>query len=298
MRFGSFKYLVKQGFKSIWLNRLMSVASIGVLAACLLLTGSAYLFSVNVEAIVGYVEKQNEVVLILRDDITQDQMNELSDAFTSVDNIDSVVYISKEQALEDSVKEFGSLMEGLEESNPLPASYRLKLKDLSLLEETETVLEKYPQIETIKAPTSVADTLTSVKQMVSVFGVTVVSILTVVSLVIISNTIKISLFNRRKEINIMKFVGATDAFIRFPFVVEGIILGIISSGIAYGLVYGGYRYVSDWLGKMQSSWISDMTTNIIPFSQLNIKLLAAFLVVGILTGMLGSSASIKKYLKV
>ncbi len=308
MRGSSFGYLVKEGCRSIYSNRMMSLASIGVLVACLLLIGSSLLFTLNVNSIAGYVESTNEVVVFIEDELEQEQVDMIDLSLSMMDNVANTEYISKEQALENEkeylgdaailFETFGDGEDGVMD-NPFPSSFVVKVKDLSKLKETQSAMEKIDGVEKVNAPTEVADILSSIKKAVSTGGVAIVAILLLVSLVIIANTIKITVFNRRKEINIMKFVGATDSFIRLPFIVEGTLIGLLSALISFFLLWGGYHYLIQWVGENQSTWVQTMIcTNIVPFKDIYPQLLLYFCGGGILIGVFGSMFFVRKYLKV
>lgn len=175
--------------------------------------------------------------------------------------------------------------------NPLPNSFRLRIKDLSILSSTIMKLEAVEGIESVKAPTEVAEILSSIKRAVYSGGMFIVLILMAVSLVIIANTIKITVFNRRKEINIMKYVGATDGFIRLPFIVEGFLLGIISAVLAFGVLWLGYNYVLQVLAENPSAWINQIYQNTIPFQKVALQMAAWFGGGGIGIGVFGSMFS-------
>ena len=305
MRGSSFGYLIKEGAKNIYANRLMSFASIGTLVACMLLIGSALLFSINVNSFVGYIEEQNEVVALISDDATEQEVEDISNQLTLIDNILDFTYVSKEQAIEEQMALYGEsafLLEDFEgennPENPLPNSFRLRIKDLSILSSTIMKLEAVEGIESVKAPTEVAEILSSIKRAVYSGGMFIVLILMAVSLVIIANPIKITVFNRRKEINIMKYVGATDGFIRLPFIVEGFLLGIISAVLAFGVLWVGYNYVLQVLAENPSAWINQIYQNTIPFQKVALQMAAWFGGGGIGIGVFGSMFFVNKYLKV
>ena len=220
MKGSSFSYLIKEGARNIWVNRMMSLASIGILVSCMLLIGSAILLSINLNGMVSYVENQNEMVAFLEDSADGVTVSAVEAALNSNDNVDSFAFVSREEALErysEIVPD--SLLENLEQDKEevFPLSFRITLKDLSLIDETTAQIESIPGIMRVNAPTNVAETVTGIKRAVYICGSGIVIILLAVTLIIIANTIKVTVFNRRKEINIMKFVGATDRFIRMPF---------------------------------------------------------------------------------
>ena len=203
--------------------------------------------------------------------------------------------------MEEVKSQFGEnadLLAGYEEDNPFPASYRIQLKDLALLDQTVSSLESLPGIEKINAPTNVADTLLSLQKVVTTVCAVFIAILVCVSLLIISNTIRITVFSRRREINIMKYVGATNWFIRVPFLVEGMAIGLIAALIAFGLIFAGYSQLSRLLVGSDISFIVSTAESIIPFSQMWFYVLGGFILGGMGTGALGSLTSMQKHLEV
>lgn len=303
MRFGSFTYLVKEGFKNVWFNRLMSLASIGVLTACLILIGGAALLSANVTAIVGVIEDQNEIVVFLEDELSDREKNNIDKSIKSMNGLLSVNFISKDQALIDQQNkvnpEYSDIFDGLQgDQNPLPDSYRIKLDSLESLDAVITQISSIKGVLQVSAPTELAETITEIKRVINIAGFGIILLLIVVSVVIIANTIKITVFNRRKEIGIMKYVGATDSFIRLPFLVEGVLLGIISALLAFGILFAGYTYLLDSLVSNDISWFAMISQSLLPFNSIALPLLAFFAIAGIVTGTMGSLMFVRKYLKV
>lgn len=298
MRASSFRYLVKDGARSLWKNRLMSFASIGVLVACLILIGAAGLFAANVSSVVGYVEQQNEIVVFLEDEITDAQRDTVQNTLDTMGNVKSSTYISREAALEEQKEKMGALLDGLE-SNPYPASYRVKLNDLAQLKETVDKLQALPGVDTVTAQEDVAGTLVNISNIVALCGAGIVLVLIIVSLVIISNTIRLTVFSRRKEINIMKYVGATNTFIRLPFIVEGFLLGLLSACLSFGIMWLAYtNIISHATSSGGISFLSSAASSLLPFEQVALPLFLSFAVAGIVTGVLGSVISMRKHLKV
>ena len=302
MRFGSFIYLVKEGIKNVWFNRLMSLASIGVLTACLILIGGAALLSANVTAI-GVIEDQNEVVVFLEDELSDREKNNIDKNIKSISGLLSVNFISKDQALIDQQNkvnpEYSDIFDGLQgDQNPLPDSYRIKLDSLENLDATIAQISSFDGVLQVSAPTELAKTITEIKRVINITGFGIIILLIVVSVVIIANTIKITVFNRRKEIGIMKYVGATDSFIRLPFLVEGVLLGIISAILAFGILFAGYNYLLDSLVSNDISWFAMISQSLLPFNSIALPLFAFFAIAGVVTGTMGSLMFVRKYLKV
>lgn len=294
-------YLIREGLRSLWQNKMMTLASVAVLSACLLLIGAAGLLSVNLNAAMQTIEDQNEVEIFILDSATEDQQTALANTIKNDATLQNYVYVSKQDALNEMKQKFGEdnpLLEGYEEDNPFPASYRVQLKDLATLKDTVAVYEALEGIEQINAPTDVADTLLSVSNLVTTVCFVFVAILVGVSLLIISNTIRLTVFNRRREINIMKYVGATNWFIRIPFLVEGMAIGLISALIAFGLVTLGYGSVMDMLAKTTSPFIANLSGGMVPYSGLWPVVLTGFIAGGVGTGAIGSLVSMQKHLEV
>ncbi|MFA9380429.1 MAG: permease-like cell division protein FtsX [Acetanaerobacterium sp.] len=302
MKASSFGYLLREGARNVWVNRMMSAASVGVLTACLLLIGGALLFSVNVNSMVGYVESQNEVKVFLKDEIPDMTRTTLDNEIRKVDNISEIDYMPKEEGIEkfsDTMGDYSDLMAGLHgDENPLPDTYMIKVADLSKLPETVQQLKGLAGVESVSAPMEVASSITGIKNAVTVFGIFIVGILVLVSLIITANTIKIAVYNRRREINIMKFVGATDSFIRLPFIIEGTILGFLSALTAFAIVWGGYDYLLRYLSENATGWLSLAYQSFVPFTLVFYPLLVGFLSAGLISGTFGSMMFVRKHLRV
>lgn len=297
----SFKYLVKEGTTNIWFNRLMSFASIGVLCTCLLLVGFAMVFSMNVSNMVSYIETQNEAVVFVEDKANEQQTEELKQRLEKNTNIFDIRYVSKQQALEEQMESIGdtSLLEGLDEDDFMPATFRIRIKDPEIMVDTVKEIENYDNVMKVTAVFELGETLINVRQIINTVCTAVVVALIVISVVIIANTIRASVFTRRREINIMKYVGATDGFIRLPFIVEGLILGFVAAIIAFIVIWLVYVFgLSSIIGEGDGTWISEMLNNLVPFEQLALSLGVSFAGAGMLTGAIGSFFSIRHHLKV
>lgn len=301
MSLGSIKYLIGEGARNIRANRQMSVASVGVLVACMLLIGAAVLFSLNADAIMGYIESQNDVVVFVVDEADETEAEGLGATLTAIENVSSVRYISRSEALEGQMERLGSsayLMDALREDNPLPATYYVKVKDLEFLSDTVARIQALDLVLDVNSPTDMAATLVGIKKAVNLGGLAIVAILGAVSILIVSNTIKLTIFNRRREISIMKYVGATDSFIRLPFLVEGVIIGLCSALLAFGLLWVGYYYLMDWMSTATSSWLQLAYQNLIRFEDIAGRMLGGFCGAGSVFGMIGALFFVGRYLKV
>lgn len=297
----SFFYLVKQGFKNLWNNRLMSLASIGVLVSCMLLIGAAALLAVNVSSVVDELEDQSEAIVYLDDNTTEDDQARIRKAIIATGKIATVEFVPKGEALSQMMSAMGDeglLFEAYKEDNNLPDSYRITFDDVSDLESTVAAIENIDGVLSVSAMTEVANVITGLKKMAYVGGVIIIGLLIAVSLMIVGNTIKITVFSRRREVNIMKYVGATNGFIRLPFIVEGMSLGVISGAISYGLIYFGYDYFTKWVLSQKSEWFSMLVSGIVPFAAISHYLLLGFLGGGAIIGIFGCVTFIGRHLKV
>lgn len=331
MKLSSVKYLTKEGVKNVWVNRLMSLASIGVLVACMVIIGLAVLISENVNLAVGNLEKQNVVMAYMKDynwalyseketgdtaseDAQQAEQpdqkgikqsdyvihNEqeamaLCEEIEKIPNVASVTFVSSEEGLE-TVK--GSMLEGqeeyfsfLNEENPMSCAAKITMTDMSLFDQTVNKIKELEGIDAIQSQSDLAETIAAIKNGIGVAGFWIIGILMLISLVIVSNTIRVTMYNRKLEISIMKAVGATDAFVRIPFVVEGMLIGVISALIAEGLLYFCYRVATETI-------VSTLRTeDIVKFGDMAWILLGIFVGIGILAGIIGSLFMISKYLR-
>ena len=301
MRFSSFKYLIREGLENIKQNRQIAFASVGVLVACLILLGLSVLFALNVNAMAGYIESQNEIMVFLDYDVKGQELIDLDERIKEVDNIRSMEFVSSDEGLKQWMEELGddgTLLDWLINDNPLQNAYRIVLKDISLMDETIEDIYSIGGVESVSASHDVASSVTSLKKAVSITGTAIVVILAVVSLMIISNTIRLTVLNRRKEISIMKYVGATDTFIRLPFLTEGVVLGLVSAVIAFFSIWGGYEILARYLMGSDVSWMQLVYSNLIPFKEVALKMGLYFTCGGVFMGCLGSFLFLGKYLKV
>lgn len=301
MKWSSFQYLTRQGLHNLRANRLMSLASIGVLTACLLLTGIAGLFSANVNSLVEYLGDQNETVVYLDQGLSDEELASVDQTLRSMPGLAAVTYVSQEEVLETYkgyMSEYADLFNDFEEDNPFHANYRVVLEDLNQLDEMIAQLEQIDGVYSVSAPTQLSSVFLTIQRAVTYAGWALVAVLALVSVVVISNTIRLTVFARRKEINIMKYVGATNGFIRWPFFVEGTSVGLISGLLAAGLVIGAYALVVNRIGAMSGFWGPILGSCLLSVGQVWPVVLGAFLIFGVVIGSIGTATSIRKYLEV
>ena len=301
MRASSFRYLVKSGIRNLWSNRMMTIASVGTLMACLIIVGVASLLSINMESIVKFVGEQNEIVVFLDLEAPSDYSVSLRGKLNQIQGLGDIEYVSKEQAMDDVVNKYldgdKGLMEGME-NDFLPASFRAKILEPERLSDILAQIKNFDHILKVDAPTDLSNTLLRIRSMVNTFGSAIIAALIIVSLVIVTNTIRASVFSRRKEINIMKYVGANNAFIRIQFVVEGIALGLFASIMAFIIVWIGYNTFLSAIATESNSWLASISDSLVPFGHISFKILGYFLISGIAVGGFGSAMSMRGHLKV
>ena len=257
--------------------------------------------AVNVSSVVDELEDQSEAIVYLDDNTTEDDQARIRKAIIATGKIATVEFVPKGEALSQMMSAMGDeglLFEAYKEDNNLPDSYRITFDDVSDLESTVAAIENIDGVLSVSAMTEVANVITGLKKMAYVGGVIIIGLLIAVSLMIVGNTIKITVFSRRREVNIMKYVGATNGFIRLPFIVEGMSLGVISGAISYGLIYFGYDYFTKWVLSQKSEWFSMLVSGIVPFAAISHYLLLGFLGGGAIIGIFGCVTFIGRHLKV
>ncbi len=292
MRLSGLGYLLKEGIKSIWSNRMMSIASIGVLVSCLLLTGAAELITLNVATVVDEIGGENVTRVFLKQEVTDLEAVYIQDEIGKISNVSNTEFVSKDDAImeyEDTLRE-DIFSQMLGEGNPLPNAVDVTLTDLSLYDETIAQITAIDGVDSVRDTREIASKLTSLSTLVSSMSLWIVLALSLISIFIISNTIRMTMYSRRFEISIMKSVGATDTFIRIPFVFEGMIIGLISGVIGSLLLTLVYDAVMKGVQNI-------IQFKFIPYDNLAIYVWLAFIASGMLIGMLGSILSIGRYLR-
>lgn len=283
-------------------NRLMSFASVGVLTVCLIITGVAGLFTANMNSLMMYLRSQNEVVVYLDENLDEAGLATVDSALRSISGLKEVTYVSKDEALDlmrDSMGDKADLFDVFEgEENPFLANYKVILQDVGQMDEIVPQLESISGVVDVNVPTGLSDLVVNIHKAVTVISVGLVVVLGFVSIVVISNTIRLTVFARRKEINIMKYVGATNGFIRLPFFVEGIAVGLIAGLISSAIVLGGYQLLIIYSVDFPAFWGSILNSVLLGMDQVWWKVLVAFLAFGSLIGSVGTATSIRKYLHV
>ena len=287
-------YFIKEGFSSIFTHGLMSFASVCIIIAFLIIMGSFVLIAVNINAIVGELENENIVLVYVNDRLTDNDARALGTTIRATPNVDHAVFITREQAMDTFIGKY----EDSERYSDIDASwfrhrYTVYVEDVALISETSQALRDIYGVEKVNANLKIAQGLVTVRNIVSGASVIIIAVLLAISLFIMSNTIKLATFERREEIAIMKMVGATNAFIRWPFIYEGFILGITGSIAAFASLWALYGLVIDKAAGFQAGFF-----HILPFSNVSTPMFIVFMIIGFGVGVGGSSMALNKYLRV
>ena len=294
MKIHNIGYLLKEGIKNLWKNRTMSIASIGVLISCLLLTGCAVLVSLNLTSMMVSIEGNNSVTVFLDDGLPSLSAIQVGEQIRSMENISECNFVPKDDALADMMDllgDDGTILNGLDgDDNWLPDAYQISMYDLSKYDETMEQIQAIEGVDKYTDYGDIATKLSNIDMIVRIASLIIIVVLGMVSLFIISNTVKVTMFTRRTEISIMKSVGATNGFVRIPFIVEGIIIGLISGGVSVAVLLFAYDRAVMALYNLAPFLTA---VDIDPYIG---YVIAAYAIVGALFGLFGGSISIGKYL--
>lgn len=298
MKFRIFKNILKQGFVGMWRNRGMGLASVGSITAVLIILGMVLILILSINNVVNETKNQfDEIQVFLEDGLTEDQINNIKNHINECDGVLSVVFQSKEQALEIMKQEWGDegyLLEGLDQ-NPLPSSYIVQVQDIKYADNVVNSLAGIQGIDEIKYYKDIINKLMVFANYIRIAGILIIGILMFISVFIISNTIKITVSARKREINIMKYVGASNGYIRGPFIIEGILLGLVGAALSIVIVNFGY----DYLFKIVNEKLYVIfTVYLVPPYLLLKDIIIMFVAIGVGIGTVGSIFSLKRFLNV
>ena len=294
MRLNRSGYLIREGFRSITTHGFMSFASVTIIMACLIIMGSVTLLTLNIDSMIKKLEDQNEVVAFVDESYTEEQARALESQIADVINVSSVQFVSRSEAMSNFMDNYSKdLMAGIDET-VFRHRYVVQLKDIALMSQTKAGLESIEGVADVNAHLDYARIFVTVRNVVTVIAMVLIVILVFISIFIMSNTIKLATFNRREEIAIMKMVGATNHFIRMPFVIEGLVLGILGGGLAFLAELGLYHLVT---GRVVTS-LTGSFIHVIPVSQVALPMFIAFMATSVFVGVFGGVNAIRNYLKV
>lgn len=301
MRISSFKYLVKQGFSGIWYNRINSFASLCVITISLMMVGISVLLSMNINSMIGSIESRNEVVIVIQDGAPENNITLLGEQLKGNENISEVNFYSKDDAWASMTANFSEQDQHAFRyitENPLPDCYRVRVADIDDLKKTVSEISALDFVDEVQSPDDFAKILIGIRNVCAVLFSAVIIALVVVSFVIISNSTRASVYARRREINIMRYVGASKSFIEIPFFVEGLVIGLVSAAIAFGITWFAYTEVAEMFSTDVSMLSIFGLTAVIPFETICIPTAVSYAVVGIVLSAIGTVLSTRKHLNV
>lgn len=295
MKKNNIGYLFREGFRGVFLHGFMSFAAVCVTVACLLIMGTFSLVLYNLHVMITDLEKENAVLVYIDEDYSESEAKSVGSQINLISNVYKAEYISRTQALESFVENQNDAISfnGLDAST-FRDRYEVTMEDASLTEQTVVELKKIEGVADVTAHYEIVNGFQTLQKVLNIASSAIILVLFVLSLFIISNTVKLAMYSRSEEIAIMKMVGATDSFIRFPFVVEGFILGILGAGIAFFLQWGLYNFIESKIVLVDTLQL----IQVVPFREVIEFVILAYALTGFAVGVVGSLLSIRKFLKV
>lgn len=294
-------YIFRQAFKSMWRNRMMGLASIGSVTAVLVILGFILIIVLNVNNM-ALVAKEtfDQIAVYIMEGVEDEQIEKMGKSFKEIDGVMAVAYQTKEYALERVKEDWGDdavILQGIRK-NPLPNTYIIQLSDVSKADEVTTQLQTFEGVEKVTYYHDAVNSIIKISDFIKRLGIAIVLILLLISIFIISNTIKITVLNRQREIELMQYIGATNGYVRGPFMIEGIMLGLLGSLVAILIIMFGYNYSMNYLAGRYVAIISGMSGYLVGIEMVINDLIIIFLTIGIGIGILGSLISLKKFLSI
>lgn len=295
MKLNNFGYLLKEGFRGIFLHGFMSFAAVCVTVACLVIVGGFSALAYNLDEMVQDLNQTSEILVYIDSDLSDAEARSIGTKINLLDNVLQATFVSREEALQDFIADHDgdSAFSGVQASD-LRHRYIVTLEDNTKMEQTDAALKQLPGVAKTNAAYELAKGFTTIQDVLHIVSAAVIAVLLVVSLLIISNTVKLAMYDRKDEIAIMKMVGATNGFIRLPFVVEGFSLGMIGAILAFGTEWAGYDALVQKIGSVDSLQLFKF----VPFQELLIPMVIVFAAAGMFVGIVGSWTSIRKFMNV
>ena len=295
MKINNIGYLLKEGIRGIFLHGFMSFAAVCVTVACLLIVGSFSILTYNVNIMVEDLNQTNEILAYVDSELSDAEAKSIGTKINMLDNVLQSTFVSREEALADFVADH----EGDEAFNGVVASdlrhrFVIVLEDNRLMEDTDAAIQRIPGVAKTSAAYELAEGFTTIQDVLHIVSIGVIAVLLVVSLLIISNTVKLAMYDRKDEIAIMKMVGATNGFIRLPFIVEGFTLGMIGAALAFGMEWVMYDAMVARIAQADALQLFKF----VPFDTLLIPMIVTFAAAGMFVGIVGSWTSIRKFMDV
>ncbi len=300
MRYNVLTYLVSEGFKNFFKNKKSTGASLMIMCATMLIFGLFFLIGQNVNYMLKEIETEQGMQVFIENSATEEQIKNLGEQIQNLDYVAKTEFVSKEAAyniVKERYSEYSSVLEGYSiEKNPFRASYVVTLTDLSKSSDVKLEIEKLENVNKIEMRDKTINALVSIANGIKWISLGILILLIIISIFIIANTIKLTVHARRKEISIMKYVGATNGFIRWPFIIEGILIGVIAAMISILILGGLYNLLMNKI--MESSITNMINLTLLPFAEIFKLIILVYLGLGIGIGAIGSTISMKKYLEV
>ena len=295
MKLNNLGYLLKEGFRGIFLHGFMSFAAVCVTVACLVIVGSFSALAYNLDEMVKELNQTSEILVYVDADLSDAEARSIGTKINLLDNVLQATFISREEALEDFVADHDgdSAFSGVQASD-LRHRYVVTLEDNTKMEQTDAQLKQLPGVAKTNAAYELAKGFSTIQDVLHMVSAAIIAVLLVVSLLIISNTVKLAMYDRKDEIAIMKMVGATNGFIRLPFVVEGFTLGMMGAILAFGLEWAGYDALIQKIAAVDALQLF----NFVSFHELLIPMVVVFAAAGMFVGIVGSWTSIRKFMNV
>lgn len=298
MKYNRLGYLIGEGFSNVFKNKKSTIASIIIMCATMIIFGLFLIIGENVNHFVDNLKLQQGFQVFMKENATQEEMDQVKEDIRALDGISTIEFVSKEQGLntmKEKLKDEKGVLDGFNVQK-IKASYIVKVTDLERSKTIQDEVEKIDNVVKITNSNETAMKLISIAKIIRIATGVILLLLIIISTFIISNTIKLTVHSRRKEISIMKYVGATNSFIRWPFIVEGIVIGIISSMISILIVGGTYNIITTKMAE--SDFVRVMGMNLVGLNEMLVSIIAVYLILGIGIGTVGSVVSMRKYLKV
>lgn len=303
MKISGFKYLANQGVENIWKNKMMAFATFCVLLISLLLVGMASLFYINMNSMILGLNDKNEIVVHLNVGTPDDEVKKAEEDLGKIPNVDKITFISKEEAL---VRQRASLTSAEkifndyigDDASFMPDGFSVTVKNNDIIADTTAEINAMPVVQKAQSSLQVAEFLKELRRVVSLIAGAIVIALAAVSIIMISNTTKASVFARREEIQIMKYVGATNSFIRTPFFVEGMVTGLFAGTGAFFITWYVYQAIFKVMQSEETLMNAFGLGSLIPFEDIRLYVLIAYLIAGSLVGALGSVISTRRHVDV
>ena len=295
MKINNFFYLIKEGVKGIFKHGFMSFAAVCVTVACLLIVGSFSILMYNVNIMVEDLNQTNEVLAYVDSSFTEAEAKSIGTKINMIDNVLQADFISREEALQKFVSDHqeDEAFSGVE-AEDLRHRFRVILEDNAYIKQTAAAIDDLPGVVKVRAEYELAQGFSTLQQVLQLVSTAIIAVLLVVSLLIISNTVKLAMYDRKDEIAIMKMVGATNGFIRLPFIVEGFTLGMVGAALAFGMEWGLYDALVAEIAEVDALQLF----NFVPFQHVLIPMIGTFAFAGLFVGIVGSWTSIRKFMNV